>query len=179
MGKITHFSSSGSGRSLGDRRPSVLGVRLNAARRHLTDAQKVRLGIQIEPDIAAIAKARKSHGLTAPGRAMPDEQRLSTHDDERLPSKAWQTKTQEHVAESVGIGSGQTYHRHKKVLAQVEQEASDLMPYVENGDLTINDVKRELKQRQIELPAPARPGDLVQRSPAWFAGQASSARRGD
>jgi len=34
------------------------------------------------------------------------------------------------VAKEVGIGSGQTYSRHKKVLEQVEQEAPELMPFI-------------------------------------------------
>jgi len=58
------------------------------------------------------------------------------------------------VAKEVGIGSGQTYSRHKKVLEQVEQEAPELMPFIENGDLTIAEVKKELKRR---CPTPAAP----------------------
>ncbi|MBA2520000.1 MAG: hypothetical protein H0V24_10065, partial [Chloroflexia bacterium] len=40
-----------------------MAMRLNVARRQLTDAQKVVLGRQIEPDIAAITKQRKTATL--------------------------------------------------------------------------------------------------------------------
>jgi len=69
----------------------------------------VVIGKKIAPDVAAIAKARQK--ATQFGAT-----RLSSHDDDRPAVKAWQTKTQHHVAESVGIGSGSTYYRHKKVV---------------------------------------------------------------
>ncbi len=62
------------------------------------------------------------------------------------------------MAKSVGLGSGPTYRRHKKVLEQVEQEAPELMPFIENGDLTIAEVKKELKRR---CPTPAAPSTRV------------------
>ncbi len=121
----------------------VMAVRLNAARRHLTDARKVMLGRQIEPDIAAIAKARMVAG-TLPSR------------DGRATSKL-ERSTDQQVANEVGIGGAKTYYRHKKVLSQVEQEAPELMPYIEAGDLTIAEVKRELKARQSPPIEPTRP----------------------
>ena len=92
-------------------------------RRHLTDAQKVILGQKIEPNIANIAKAKQAHGMTAPGRPLPKPERSSTHVNERSTVKAWQTKTQEQVAAQVGIGSGQTDRRHKKIINQAAKEA--------------------------------------------------------
>jgi hypothetical protein len=41
-------------------------------RRHLTDAQRVIAGEAIEPDLAAVARARQAHGQTAPGKTVPD-----------------------------------------------------------------------------------------------------------
>ena len=72
--------------------------------------------------------------------------------------KKHEQSTDHHVAKEVGIGSAATYRRHKKVLEQVKQEAPELMSYIENGDLTIAEVKKELKRR---CPTPAAPSTRV------------------
>ena len=133
----------------------VLAVSLNVDRRHLTDGQQVVIGKKIEPDIAKIAKRRQ---LATLRRGDQDGSPLSTDDDNGSIEKEYQKKTIHKVAMQVGLGSGKTYHLHKKVLGQVEQEAPELMPYIENGDLTIAEVKKELKRR---CPTPAAPSTRV------------------
>ena len=57
-------------------------VALNLARRHLTDAQKVALGMTIEPDVAEAARARMERGMpTNPKDNCPEGQ---TRDEFRL-----------------------------------------------------------------------------------------------
>ncbi len=68
-------------------------------RRHMTDAQKVKVGQDIEPDVAAVAKARSVSNLKnqSSGTGVPLEKSIS--------------RTRAEVARSVGIGSGRTYER--------------------------------------------------------------------
>lgn len=66
----------------------VMAVRLNASRRQLTDAQKIILGRQIEPDIAEIARNRMRTGTLS-------------HDQDRVEPKHHRT-TDYQVAKDVG-----------------------------------------------------------------------------
>jgi len=80
---------------------------LNLARRHLTDAQKVRIGMAIELDLAAEAKARMLAGQ-------------KTDPPENLPEGRG-PRTSDVVAGKLGIGTGRTYQEHKKVLTEPGQ----------------------------------------------------------
>lgn len=53
-----------------DHGAAVEAVDLNLARHQLTDAQKVLLGRQIEPDVAVPSAEREAHWQTAPGRSV-------------------------------------------------------------------------------------------------------------
>lgn len=120
----------------------LLAVELNLARRQLTEAQKVLLGKKIEPDIAARARQREYAGKAQdPVDNCP------------------QGTTRDEVARTVGLGSGRTYERAKRVVDAVEQYAPDLLPHVANGDLDLDDARKELKQRGIAYEAP-KPTDL-------------------
>ncbi len=122
----------------------LLAVELNLARRQLTDAQKVMLGRQIEPDVTKAARERQgSRTDLQPSGQMSG--RLGESRDE--------------VARTVGLGSGRTYERAKQVIETVEREAPDLLPHVESGDLTLHDIKTELKDRGL---MPKRPDPFAQ-----------------
>lgn len=102
-------------------------VALNLARRHLTDAQKVIVGRLIEPDAAEAAKARMSEGARSGQVSGPSESR----DD---------------VASRVGLGSGRTYERGRKVLEKAEAIAPDVANRMSTGDLTVREAAKELRQ---------------------------------
>lgn len=108
-------------------------VALNLARRHLTDAQKVLLGRTIEPDIAEAARQRQAHGQTAPGRS------ASTVTER--PQRA-----ADDVAAKVGLGSGRTYDRAKRVVEKAEAVAPELVERMASGEIGIKDAARELRQ---------------------------------
>jgi hypothetical protein len=106
-------------------------VSLNLARRHLTDAQKVMLGKEIEPDVAAWARRRQEEL----GRA---------HGDPSATNGA-KGRTVDEVAKAVGLGSGRTYERHKEVLAEVEIAVPEMLPRLRSGEKTMKDARRELR----------------------------------
>lgn len=122
---------------LSDHEKRILAAELNVARRQLTDAQKVILGRQIEPDIRAVAAANQSHGMTAPGR------NASGH-------VSGSVETRDAVAQKVGLGSGRTYERGKALLEEVEQEpdADELLERIESGAMDLPDLRQELKERR-------------------------------
>ena len=93
-------------------------------RRHLTDAQKTRVGIAIEPDIAAEAKLRSLANLKLP----------STPPIGGVEGRKGYTAAK--VAEKLGIGTGKTYAVHKKVLADLakEPDGEQLMTHIDDGD---------------------------------------------
>lgn len=104
-------------------------VALNAARRQLTDAQKTFVGMQIEPDVQERARLRQAHGLTAPGRS-------GSVDPQRSADRA-----RDEVAAAVGLGSGSTYERSKRVLAQAP---ADVVVRAQQGDLDVRGVRQEV-----------------------------------
>lgn len=120
-------------------------VTLNLARRHLTDAQKTLVGREIEPDIAQRAKLRMAAG----GGDKKSESAKSGRQDFAHPIQ--QIKTRDQVAAEVGLGSGQTYENHKKVLAEAEQLAqenetiAELLEAVEVGEADIPELRKALK----------------------------------
>lgn len=117
----------------------ILAAELNVARRHLTDAQKVKLGRDIEPSITREARRRQ-------------EELGRTQGKEPLGANAPKGKTRDHVAKSVGLGSGDTYERGKKVLDQLAEEpdAPQLLSHIESGDWDLNDAREELRTRGQE-----------------------------
>jgi ParB-like chromosome segregation protein Spo0J len=141
---------------LSESQKRLLAVDLNLARRQLTDAQKVLLGRQIEPDVAEEARQRQAHGKTAPGRSV-------TSDAERSEP----TRSVDEVAKKVGLGSGRTYERAKQVIEAIEKQPDGelLIQQVESGTWDIPDAKTELKQRKVDWTKPSnvtalpRPGD--------------------
>ena len=102
-------------RGLSEAEKRVLAVELNSVRRHLTDAQRVELGRKIEPDVAEIARKRQ-------------EELGRTHGGRPFGTNVPKGRTRDEVARIVGLGSGRTYERGKRVLVQVEQVAPDLVP---------------------------------------------------
>lgn len=117
----------------------LLAVELNLARRHLTDAQKALMGERIEDDIAALARQRMAEAgsKAAPGKPATDVTPFQPK------------RTTDEVARTVGLGSGRTYERAKETIATVREQAPELVPFVERGDLDLTDVRRELKSRQL------------------------------
>ena len=84
--------------SLSDAEKRILSAELNVARRQLTDAQKVLLGREIEPDIRAVAAANTTANLPT---------------SEPSASSDALGRTTQRVADTVGLGSARTYERAK------------------------------------------------------------------
>lgn len=104
-------------------------VALNLARRHLTDAQKVALGMTIEPDVAEEARRRQGtrSDLTS-GTNDPEVER-----------------TRDEVARQVGLGSGRTYERAKATIAKAEKVAPQVAEKAKAGELTMREVAKEVR----------------------------------
>ena len=108
-------------------------VALNMNRRHLTDAQKALIGESIEPDIAERARLRQA---MLNGRSNAE---LSDNCNEA------QGKSVDQVATQVGLGSGQTYRRHKKVFERVRNVAPELLDRAAAGDVSMRDLRKEVR----------------------------------
>ncbi len=91
----------------------ILAAELNLARRQLTDAQKVRLGELLEPDIAYRAEKRMKASLKK-GAVSPAV--------DTCPQR--EQRTVDETARTVGIGSGRTYERQKAVIDQLHMLSS-------------------------------------------------------
>lgn len=120
----------------------IFVAELNAARRQLTDAQKVALGKRIEPDIAARAeKRRRASQNNKAAEALRSGGHVSTTDH---------GKTRDEVARAVQLGSGRTYERGKQVLDELESQPDgpQLLKHVESGDWTLDDARQELRTRR-------------------------------
>jgi N6-adenosine-specific RNA methylase IME4 len=115
-------------------------VSLNLARRHLTDAQKVMLGIEIEPDIAEAARRRQAQASGAPRGVKATSA-----------SETFRTQTGrsvDEVARKVGLGTGRTYENHRKSLAEAETLAPQVIERAKAGEATMADVRSAVKEAQ-------------------------------
>lgn len=54
------------------------------------------------------------------------------------------------VADEVGLGSGDTYQRHKKVIEWAQRDAPELVDMVREGRATVPEVSAAMKQREME-----------------------------
>jgi N6-adenosine-specific RNA methylase IME4/ParB-like chromosome segregation protein Spo0J len=124
-------------RGMAEHEKRLHAVSLNLSRRHLTDAQKVIVGRQIEPDVALRAEARM-----LAGKALDPE--FTCTQGQRAP------QTRDEVAAQVGIGSGLTYERHKKVLDEAEKVAPEVATKAEAGELTMREVAKATRQAKRE-----------------------------
>lgn len=155
-----------SGLSEPDKR--ILAAELNLARRQLTDAQKVRLGGLLEPDIAYRAEKRRLANLKQ-GTRSPSATSVALGDEVK--------RAVDETARTVGIGSGRTYERQKAVIAQLtdEDDGDQLIQHIDDGDWTMEDARKELrtraKQRRTPDPAPTKPSAPV----SLFAGRKGEA----
>jgi ParB-like chromosome segregation protein Spo0J len=132
---------------LADYEKRILAVELNLARRQLTEAQKVLIGEKIKPDIRERARQRQIAAQNNDaGRAARSSGQLTGTGE-----------TRDEVAETIGLGSGSSYRRGKETLAAARAHAPDLMPYVERGDLDLDDVRKELRHRGIAPTPRAQP----------------------
>ncbi len=124
---------------LNDAQKRILAAELNIARRHLTDAQKVQIGLLIEPDVAAEANRRMLSKL----KNSPDSSLCANAQSDET------GYTRDIIADKVGLKSGHTYDRAKKVLDQLAQEpdGEQLMTHIETGDWDLKDARKELKSR--------------------------------
>lgn len=105
-------------------------VALNLSRRHLTDAQKVVVGRLIEPDAEKAARERQGKRVAVTsGTSVPEVER--TRDD---------------VAARVGLGSGRTYERGRKVLEEAERVAPEVAERMVTGEVTVREAAKEIRQ---------------------------------
>jgi ParB-like chromosome segregation protein Spo0J len=132
----------------------IFVAELNAARRQMTDAQKIMLGIKIEPDIAARAEKRRIASLKQ-GSSIPS----------RSGQLSGTGETRDEVARTVQLGSGKTYERGRQVVKDLENEpdAEQLMTHLDRGDWDMDDARKELKSRNDQR--------LKERQPVPFTDQ--------
>jgi hypothetical protein len=130
-------------RDMAEHDKRIHAVMLNLARRQLTGPQKVLLGRRIEPDIAARAAARR-----AQAEGQPRGTKSSLPDS--CPEENQGKETRDEVAEVVGLGSGRTYERNKKVMDQAEEmakespEIAEVLAAAERGEAEMGDVRKAL-----------------------------------
>lgn len=117
-------------------------VALNLARRHLTDAQKVALGMTIEPDVAENARRRMSEAgaKAAPGKPAASAATISEKREPR--------RTDDEVAQQVGLGSGDTYRRAKATITKAERVAPHVAEKAKAGELTMREVAKEVRSAE-------------------------------
>lgn len=126
-------------------------VALNLARRHLTEAQKVLVGRRIEPDVAERARHRQEAlGRERGGRGDPVGQ---------LSPRVEADRTRDEVAAAVGLGSGKTFDRAKKTVAEIERLAPEVLSAMEDGTVDMAEARKVVqraKREEIErTPRPA------------------------
>lgn len=126
-------------RGLSEGEKRILAAELNVARRHLTDAQKTKLGRDIEPDIAQRAHERQLAAL-----------RRGVEDSRSGQLSGTGKETRDEVAKAVGLGSGRSYERYRRVLEDIEDQPDGdvLMRNIESGDWQIADAQAELRDRR-------------------------------
>lgn len=126
---------------LADHEKRILAAELNSARRQLTDAQKVELGRQIEPDIAERAKLRQI--ALAGKRKQTSVTTVAKVEDPK--------RTTDEVAKTVGIGSGRTYERGKQTIARAEKAmgAEKVKQQVATGS-TVRDIAKQTERVERE-----------------------------
>jgi len=112
----------------------LLAVTLNVDRRQMTDAQRVMLGQTIEPDIAHKAKARQGTRTDLSGTFPANAGNVGEASDE--------------IAMSVGLGSGDTYERGKKVVTAIQHESPEMFPELKRGTKTLKDARRTLRDKR-------------------------------
>jgi ParB-like chromosome segregation protein Spo0J len=163
---------------LSDYEKRLLSVSVNVNRRHLTDAQRALVGIDIEPDVVKRAEERMLAGVAAdPPENFPEGSSAGNKGDSR-----------DETAAMVGLGAGRTYENHKKVLKKVEEEHPDLIEPLkagvtvdEDGKEVITTMKwarkkindREAKAQQAEITAEQSfiaPVVTVQAAVDWLTG---------
>jgi N6-adenosine-specific RNA methylase IME4 len=151
-------------RGLSEAEKYLHAVSLNVSRRHLTDGQKVLVGMAVEPYIAAAARARQVSALKR-GARLPS------------PAIAGSGETADEVARTVGLGSGDTYSRGRRVVQRIRQVSPSLLRSVRLGELGLRDARRELvelhreqRRSNIDADAAALPKgrfDCVVVDPPW------------
>jgi N6-adenosine-specific RNA methylase IME4 len=98
----------------------LFAVEVNLTRCQLTDAQRVLVGMDLEPDVAAEAKARQRAGVAQEATARTDDE----------------------DARRVGIGSGATYRRDKAWMAQATAE---MVEKARSGAVPMSKVRANVK----------------------------------
>lgn len=120
-------------------------VTLNLARRQLTDAQRVLIGRQIEPDLAERARLRQVVAGVEFGRG-----KSAGKVPDNCPEPIGR-ETRDEVAAEVGLGSGRTYERHKDVIEQAEELAAsdpvvaNLLDAIDIGEADMVDLRKAIK----------------------------------
>jgi len=129
-------------------------IKDNLLRRHLSDYQKVRCGLELEPIERLKAEKRKKEGqklggLTA-GRGRPKDDSFEqnfSESKEREPQKR-APQARDYIAKQVGFGSGWQYEKAKKVY----QEAPEpIKKQWQEGKLSTHAAYQKVKRlKQIE-----------------------------
>jgi N6-adenosine-specific RNA methylase IME4 len=138
--------------------PTAFALSLNAHRRHLTASQRAVLAVAALPGLEADAKARQSHGRTAPGRTLP-----------AILPEAFPDGGEAREQAAAIVGASARYVSDAKRLAA---EAPDLLESVRVGGMTIPQAKRELvaRERRDAPPLPTDKYRVLYADPPWSYG---------
>ncbi len=115
----------------------LLAVERNRNRRQLSEWQAIQLGRQIEPDVRE--RARQRQGMRSDLRTCA----AAAAQVDRSPRRS-----DDEVAEIIGLGSGDTFRRQKAVAERIEEATPDLVPKLEAGELSLRQAKRLLENRE-------------------------------
>jgi N6-adenosine-specific RNA methylase IME4 len=118
---------------------------LNLHRRHLNSGQLAIVALEVEKELAKLAKKRQAHGKTAPGK--------------RFSSEIEKRSEPTHAAKQAAamVGTNNSYVSQAKKLAA---EAPDLLDEVREGNLSLPKATRQMKQKQRRAERVARIQEL-------------------
>lgn len=104
---------------------------LNLHRRHLNQSQKALVALRVEEQYAAEAKERQG-------------QRTDLADDipEILPESPTVRESRERAGKAVGVSG-----RYVSDAKRVAEQAPDLMPKIESGDMSVNEAKQRVASK--------------------------------
>lgn len=110
----------------------------NLKRRHLTPGQRAAVAAELLPMLAAEARKRQGHGLTAPGKTLK----------ENLPEASGQARDK--AGEMMGVSGRSVEH-----AAAVQRHAPEVFARVKTGDIAVSTATQVAKLPEAERSAVA------------------------
>jgi ParB family chromosome partitioning protein len=104
-------------------------IRRNLHRRHLTQSQRAALAANMLPEYEAEARERQAHGMTAPGKTLP----------EKIPEAIDTGDARDKAAADFGVNS-----HYVSDAKKIQEESQELFNALLSGEKTMGEVKNEL-----------------------------------